>query len=452
MSDRFIISDYARMAIEMLNNAGFEAYIVGGAVRDMVMSSEPHDYDIATSALPQETEKVFNGFRLIETGMKHGTVTVLIEGNPVEITTFRVDGDYTDMRRPDTVSFTPELKNDLSRRDFTCNALAFNPSEGIIDYFGGIGDIKNKTIKCVGEPDRRFREDALRIMRALRFSSVLGFEIDKDTSDSIHSNRDLLNYISKERIFSELCKLLEGKDVYRVLDNYHDIVFTIMPELEPMYNLDQQNPAHRYDVWHHTLHAVENIRPDAELRLAMLFHDSGKPTVKTIDENGIGHFYGHAEYSVEIARKILGYMKTSNRLCKHVCDLVEHHGLMPEKMSAGTFRKYIGLLGEDTIRELFEVRDADVRALDSFLTEKFISENDNAREFFREITESADCFGLKDLAVNGNDLIDIGFTEDSSLGKALSALLDEVLNNKLDNEKKALLKRAKEFLDENRNG
>ena len=452
MSEKYIISENALSAIETLNSAGFEAYIVGGAVRDLVMGIKPHDFDIATSALPSETEKVFDGFKLIETGMKHGTVTVLIDGEPLEITTFRIDGNYTDMRRPDSVSFNDDYKNDLSRRDFTCNALAYHPQKGIIDYFDGVADIRNRIIKCVGEPDKRFGEDALRIMRALRFSSVLGFEIDKETSDSIHRNRGLLNNISKERIFTELCKLLEGNDVYRVLDDYSDIVFTIMPELEPMYKIDQQNPAHRYDVWHHSLHAVENIRPDAELRLAMLLHDSGKPSVKTVDENGIGHFYGHAEYSVEIARRILGYMKTSNRLLKHVCDLVEYHGIMPEKMSARTFRKYIGLLGEATIKELFEVREADVRALDSFLTEKFLSENENAKEFFREITENEKCFCLKDLAVNGNDLIEIGFSEDSSLGKALSSLLDEVMDNKLDNEKNALLKRAKEFLDDNRNG
>ena len=446
------IAAYAETAIDLLNEAGFEAYVVGGAVRDMVMGRPAHDFDIATSALPSQTEKVFDSYRLIETGLKHGTVTVLIDAEPVEITTFRIDGDYSDMRRPDSVQFTPELKNDLSRRDFTCNALAFHPKKGLVDYFGGTEDINNGIIKCVGEPDKRFGEDALRIMRALRFASVLGFEIDKDTSDSIHRNRELLHYISKERIFSELCKLIEGENVYSVFDDYCDVIFTIMPELEPMHNLDQQNKAHKYDVWHHTLHAVENIRADAELRLAMLFHDSGKPAVKTVDENGVGHFYDHAKVSVEIARKILNYMKSSNRLRQHVCNLVEYHGLMPEKMSKKTFKKYIGMLGEDTIRELFEVREADVRALDSFLTEKFLSENETAKEFFREIVEQEPCFGVKDLEVDGRDLISLGYNADSSLGKALSVLLDEVMDNRIDNEKNALLKRAKELLDENRDG
>ncbi|MBR5113030.1 MAG: HD domain-containing protein, partial [Clostridia bacterium] len=256
----------------------------------------------------------------------------------------------------------------------------------------------------------------------------------------------------KERIFSELCKLLEGENVYSVLDDYCDVIFTIMPELEPMHNLDQQNKAHKYDAWHHTLHAVENIRADAELRLAMLFHDSGKPAVKTVDDNGVGHFYDHAKVSVEIARKILNYMKSSNRLRLHVCNLVEYHGLMPEKMSKKTFKKYIGLLGEDTIRELFEVREADVRALDSFLTERFLSENETAKEFFIEIVEQEPCFGIKDLEVDGRDLISLGYTADSSLGKALSVLLDEVMDNRIENEKNALLKRAKELLNENRDG
>lgn len=418
----------------------------------MVLGKEPHDYDITTSALPEESGNVFSDYKIIETGLKHGTVTVLINGESLEITTFRIDGEYSDGRRPDSVRFTSELKNDLSRRDFTCNALAYNPDLGVIDYFGGIDDIEQGIIRCVGDPNKRFGEDALRIMRALRFSSVLGFTIDENTSASIHRNRSLLDHISSERIFSELCKLLTGGAVYRVLDEFSDVIFTVMPELAPMFNLDQQNPAHKYDVWHHTLHAVENIRPDAELRLAMLFHDSGKPSVKTVDENGIGHFYGHAEYSEKTARQILNNMKASNRLKNHVCNLVKYHGIMPEKMSAKTFKKYIGILGEAVIRELFEVREADVKALDSFLTEKFLSENNNAKEFFYEILEKENCFKIKDLKIDGKDLIDIGFDAGPVLGKTLSVLLEEVMDNKIKNEKKALLERAKEFLDENRNG
>ncbi len=451
VSDNYSLPPGAVKIINMLNEAGFDAYAVGGAVRDMVMGKEPHDFDITTSAKPDEIKKVFSGFRCIETGIRHGTVTVISDSVPYEITAFRIDGDYSDRRRPDGVIFTGRLEDDLSRRDFTCNALAFHPVKGITDLFGGAEDIRNKIIRCVGDPDKRFGEDALRIMRALRFSSVLGFEIDSETEKSIHKNRELLKFISNERIFSELCKLLEGKNAAGVLSAFGDVIFTVMPELEPMKDLDQQNPAHRYDVWNHTLHAVDNIRPDRELRLAMLFHDSGKPYTKTVDENGIGHFYGHAEISVKIARMILNNMKASNRLKNHVCTLVENHGLMPEKMSKKTFKKYIGKLGEDTVRELYEVRKADVTALDSFLTPKFLSENERAREIFEQIISEQKCFTLKDLAVDGADLISLGFEPSRSLGEVLRILLDEVMDNKIKNEKEALLSRAGELLNEYRN-
>ena len=436
-------------AIEALNSAGREAYIVGGAVRDAVMGFEPHDYDIATPALPEETEKIFSSYRVIETGMKHGTVTVLIDGMPLEITTYRIDGEYTDRRRPDEVKFTSELKADLSRRDFTCNALAYHPVKGFADYFGGIDDIGKGIIRCVGDPEKRFGEDALRILRALRFSSVLGFEIDEATSGSIHSMKNLLEYVSEERIFVELMKLLAGKDAGRILREYEDVIFFIMPALEAMKGCPQNHPRHVCDVWEHTVRSVENIRGDSELRLAMLLHDSGKPSVRVTDGEGVDHFYSHAEKSAEIARDILNKFKTSNKIRHHVCTLVERHGFTPHTLGKKTYKRYIGAYGIDVVRELFEVREADVRAQNPDYLEESLAENRAGLEVLDEILNNEACFSLKDLAVDGRDLIDAGFDTSEYLGKVLSALLSEVMDNSLENEKEALIKRAKEFLNEN---
>lgn len=449
MGIKLDIPAYVDTALRLLNNAGFEAYVVGGAVRDAVMGFEAHDYDITSSALPLETKEVFSGFRVIETGIKHGTVTVLIDDKPLEITTYRIDGEYKDRRRPDKVSFTSDLKSDLSRRDFTCNALAYSPAEGIVDYFGGLNDIKNKTVRCVGNPDTRFEEDALRILRALRFSSVLGFDIEPETAHAIHAKKDLLGYVSQERIFGELSKLLCGKDAAGILREFSDVVFCIIPELSAMKGCSQNHPRHIFDVWEHTIHSVENIRDDSDMRIAMLFHDSGKPLVKTTDESGIDHFYSHAEISRETADTVLKRFKTSNRIRNHVCRLVEYHGFTPDKLSAKTFRRYISDLGADTVRELFEVREADIRAQNPEYLAQSLKENSAGYEVFEGIMNKETCFGLKDLAIDGNDLIEIGFTASAYLGKVLSSLLDEVIDNRTANNKEALLERAKEYLDEN---
>ena len=440
------ISEEAESVIRALNSAGYSAYIVGGAVRDLVMNKAPHDWDIATSALPGETEKVFEGNRVIETGIKHGTVTVIENGKPFEITSFRIESGYSDKRRPDSVSFTTDLECDLSRRDFTCNALAYHPDEGIVDCFGGISDIENKIIRCVGDPDKRFDEDALRILRALRFASVLGFEIDKETAASLKRNAKLLEYVSSERIFIEISKLLCGINVKEILLDYPDVIFGVFPELAPMKGCAQNHERHIYDVWEHTVCSVSEIRADRDLRLAMLFHDCGKPSVKFTDENGIDHFYGHADKSVETADAVLRRMKTSNSIRKHVTDLIKYHGFVPQNLSEKTYGRYIRQLGEETVRELFEVRLADVKAQSpDFLAEE-IENNRKGLETLENYLSSNNCFSLRNLAVSGNDLMQIGFSGDRNLGKALNILLDEVIGKKINNEKSALLKRAKEIL------
>ena len=289
----WVLPAQVNTALARLHDAGYEAYIVGGCVRDRIMGREPKDYDITTSALPEQTAAVFAGERIIETGMKHGTVTVLLDGEPLEITTFRIDGTYSDSRHPDAVTFTPSLREDLARRDFTMNAMAYSSETGLVDPFGGQADIAAKYIRCVGDPDLRFREDALRILRALRFSSVLGFPIEPETDGAARYLCLLLKKISAERVFSELKQLLCGPDVRRVLLDYAGVLGAVLPEILPMQGFDQRNPHHCYDILEHTAAAVEAMPPEPALRLAALLHDVGKPECFFTDEDGVGHFYGH---------------------------------------------------------------------------------------------------------------------------------------------------------------
>ena len=300
-------------AINLLQSAGFEAYAVGGCVRDSLLGKIPNDWDITTSAKPEDMKSVFADFHCIDTGIKHGTVTVVIDGEPLEITTFRLDGEYEDNRHPKSVTFTSNLSADLGRRDFTVNAMAYSKKTGTVDLFGGQNDLKNKIIRCVGDPDRRFNEDALRILRALRFASALDFEIEEKTAQSLLKNRALLGNISEERIAKELLKLVCGKGAKRILTDFAPVLFEILPELQPMYKNSHDNPHHCYDIYEHMLIAVESIDPEPTLRFAMLLHDCGKPAVKKFDENGVAHFYGHQRISAEISAQILARLKVSNK-------------------------------------------------------------------------------------------------------------------------------------------
>lgn len=432
-------------AIEILRQNGHTAHVVGGAVRDALMGVEAHDWDIATSALPEETASVFKDFRVIETGIKHGTVTVIIDSESLEITTYRIESGYSDNRHPDSVLFTDLIENDLSRRDFTVNAIAYSPSCGITDPYGGCDDIKQKIIRCVGEPDKRFGEDALRILRALRFSSVLGFKIDAETSESIRRNYRLLSNISVERIFVELSKLLCGKDAKRILLEYSEVFFFIMPELAPMKNCTQNHERHIYDVWKHTVEAVANIKPEPHLRLAMLFHDSGKPHVKTTDEKGTDHFYSHSKKSREIALSTLSRLKVSNKLRDTIGNLVEYHDFLPDKISKKTYKNYIGKLGFETVAELFEIRKADISAQNPKFLQEGLDSNEFGLNILNEIEKENSCLKISDLAVNGNDLEKAGITPSPEMGRILNILFDEVLEEKIPNQKDTLLVRATEL-------
>lgn len=439
------IPQQVNRAIEILRQNGHTAYVVGGAVRDALMRKEAHDWDIATSARPGETAEAFRDFRVIETGIKHGTVTVIVDGESLEITTYRIESGYSDNRHPDSVEFTDMIEDDLSRRDFTVNAIAYSPSAGIADPFGGCSDIAAKIIRCVGESDRRFGEDALRILRALRFSAVLGFEIEKDTSDSIRKNYKSLENISVERIFVELSKLLCGKDAKRILLDYSEVFFFILPELKAMKNCTQNHERHIFDVWRHTVEAVANVENSVHMRLAMLFHDSGKPCVRSIDENGIDHFYSHAKKSREIAFDALTRLKVSNRLRDKVCNLVEYHDFLPDRISKKTYKKYIGLLGEETVEELFEIRKADISAQNPRFLAEGLEANKIGLKILNEIKKENSCLKIGDLAINGKDLEKAGIPPSPEMGRILEMLLDEVLEEKTENSKNALLERVKDI-------
>lgn len=435
-------------AIDILEKNGHSAYVVGGAVRDAVMGKNAHDWDITTSALPEETVKAFEGYRVIETGIKHGTVTVVLDGIDLEITTYRVEYGYTDNRHPDRVDFTDKIEDDLSRRDFTVNAISYSPKRGFADPFGGIDDIKSGVIRCVGEADRRFGEDALRILRALRFSSVLGFEIDSETEDSIHRNYSLLKNISAERIFVEFSKLLCGKDAGRILREYEDVVFFIFPELAPMKNCTQSHERHVFDVWEHSVKAVENVDPLPQMRFAMLLHDSGKPHCKTTDENGTDHFYGHADISTETAKDILMRLKTSTAFREHVCALVKYHDFVPDKISKKTYRKYIAKLGSDVVKELFNIRKADILAQNPFFHEEELRRNECGLEILESIDREDDCFRVTDLAIGGKDVIALGIPPSPEVGDILNRLLDEVMDEKTENTSEALIKRVMQLMNQ----
>ncbi len=432
-------------ALKILTDCGYSAYVVGGAVRDKLMGKTASDWDITTSAMPSQTVEAFKGFRIIETGIKHGTVTVIIDGMSLEITTYRIENGYSDNRHPDSVSFTDRIEDDLMRRDFTVNAIAVSPQGETVDPYGGCNDIIKKIIKCVGEPDKRFDEDALRILRALRFASVLDFEIDPQTSESIMRKYPLLENVSAERIFSEMCKMLCGRGAGKILREYRKVIFFIFPELEPMCGCEQNCAFHDGDVWEHTVRTVESIKADADLRLAALLHDCGKPYCKITDENGTDHFYGHAGISREIGEKILLRMKASNRMREHICTLTEYHDFQPHKISKKTYRKYIGRLGIETVRDLFEVRRADCEAHAGWVYSGALEENEVGLKILEEIENGENCFSVKNLAVNGRELIESGIEPSKRMGDILNELLEEVMDDRLENKKETLLKRAAEL-------
>lgn len=432
--------DAVKRIINTLNENGYEAYAVGGCVRDALIGKQPNDWDLTTSALPEQIKECFKNRRVIETGIKHGTVTVLMGGEQYEITTYRIDGEYTDHRRPDTVQFVSNLKDDLMRRDFTVNAMAAHPEEGVIDLFGGKSDLEKGIIRAVGNPETRFTEDALRILRAVRFASTYDFEIDPETASAASRLAPTLNNVSEERIFVELKKLLCGKGVERILLNHADIIFTVLWELKPMFGLKQVNPHHAYDVWTHTVKTVAAVPAEPVYRLTMLFHDAGKPEKKTTDEKGIDHFIGHPLASRDIAEKALLRLKSDKATIQTVTKLVLEHDLrVPEKRI--NIRRQISRIGKDLFPMLIQVIRADFMGQNpELLDEKMSYVHALKREYESAILENA-CLALSDMNLTGRDLMAIG-AKGKTIGLILEKLLDDIIREKVENEKDALLKRA----------
>ena len=434
-------------AINLLQSAGFEAYAVGGCVRDSLLGKTPNDWDITTSAKPEDMKSVFAEFHCIDTGIKHGTVTVVIDGEPLEITTFRLDGEYEDNRHPKSVTFTSNLGADLGRRDFTVNAMAYSKMTGTVDLFGGQNDLKNGIIRCVGDPDRRFNEDALRILRALRFASALDFEIEEKTAQSLLKNRALLGNISEERIAKELLKLVCGKGAKRILTDFAPVLFEILPELQPMYKNSHDNPHHCYDIYEHTLIAVESINPEPTLRFAMLLHDCGKPAVKKFDENGVAHFYGHQRISAEISAQILARLKVSNKFRDEILFFVSNHDRWELYENTEKMPRYLSKFGLDGVLNLLKVMRADVLAQSPEYRYR-LDQIADAEETAKNLAAQKPCLSLSELQINGRTLMDIGIPQGRKLGAVLAQLLDEVIDGVTKNTQEALTTRAREIYSE----
>ncbi len=448
----------AAPVLKRLEDSGYEAYLVGGSVREMLMngdgmcsSDDYRDVDVATDAAPEEVIAVFDEFNVVETGLKHGTVTVLMPGNrycgneryPVEITTYRRDGTYSDNRHPDSVEFVTSLEEDLKRRDFTINAMAMNIREELQDFHGGRKDLANGVISAVGDPDRRFNEDALRIMRALRFAAVLGrdkkkqFEIDAETEAALFRNRNLLKNVSPERILSEFRKLITGWNAGIVIRCYVDVIGVVIPELLAMKGFDQHNPYHRYDILEHSIRAMEKVRGPEYMKLAALFHDAGKPETFFLDGDGIGHMYGHPDAGERIVREIMGRLKADNATTERVALLVKYHDLFFRK-DERLLKKWMNRYGTEVLLEILEVKRADNFATGN-MSEELALKFDEIEEMIGEIAASGDCFSLKDLAVDGNDLKAVGIKEGKQIGEILSHLLDKVIDGEVGNVKEELI-------------
>jgi len=423
--------------LDTLHNSGYQAFVVGGCVRDSIIGREPGDWDIATNAVPEEIKQLFS--KTVDTGIKHGTVTIIVDGDCFEATTYRIDGEYLDFRKPETVSFTSSIEEDLSRRDFTINAIAYNPSTGVIDPFHGVLDIENRIIRTVGDPDRRFGEDALRMLRAVRFSAQLGFSVDFGTLKSIESNCKLIENISSERIRDELTKVLISDDPFRfsLLMDTKLIKYTL-PEFEPCFTTVQNNPYHAYDVAKHTLHSVANIENDRILRWTMLFHDMGKPGMKSTDEKGIDHFYNHQQLSVKLSKSAMLRLKFDRKAMDRILLLVRCHD-MHVKTDHKAVRKAMSKVGEDLFEDLLKVMEADKKAQNPRLLEERKERFSRLWEIYRDIKAKGQCVSLKTLAVNGDDLIDMGIKPGKKIKELLNNLLDKVIEKPELNNRETLL-------------
>ena len=411
--------------LHCLEQAGYATYIVGGAVRDQLAGKKPHDYDLCTAARPEQIHQACARWKTLDTGIKHGTVSVLTEQRQLEVTTFRTEGAYTDFRRPDNVVFVDRVEDDLARRDFTINAMAWNPERGLCDPFGGWRDLQQGQLRCVREPQKRMEEDALRILRALRFVSENGYTMEQRTEAAVRSCVGLLRHVSAERITGELLRILCGAYAGSVLMTYSDVITTLLPELRPMVGFSQNNPHHKYDLWEHSVRAVEAIRPEPTMRLAMLFHDVGKYVCYTQDENGIGHFYGHPIRSVPLARMALCRLRLDNAMYDDVTYLVRHHDT-PLGQTLATVRRKLAVHGERYCRALLAVHKAD--CVGQGTSQDNLTKLLESERLLETVLEEEGRLKRRDLAVNGHDLMALGL-RGAEIGEALAALLNYVLDD-----------------------
>ena len=428
-----------RACIDALEAAGFAAYLVGGCVRDACLGLIPHDFDLCTSALPEQTEEVFANHRLVLAGKKHGTIGVVTDSGVVEITTFRLDGGYADNRHPQWVRFVPDIEDDLARRDFTVNAMAYSPTRGFADPFGGRADLEHKILRAVGDPAARFREDSLRILRGVRFAVRFGLKPEQQTLDAMFSLAPLMDNLARERVFEELCKLIlcvDAEDLIR----FAPIITQVIPELAPSVGFQQHSPHHVYDVYTHTAHVTAAVPAELPLRWAALLHDVGKPATFSVDAAGQGHFYGHAEESAAIADTVLRRLKAPTRLREDAVLLIAQHmtKLEPDKR---ILRRRLSKLGSEMLERLLTLQQSDMGSKGTGKPAES-AQFAEIRAIITEIEAENTCLSLKNLAINGHDLMGLGYSG-KAIGSCLNDLLEQVMDEKLPNERNALLNAVK---------
>lgn len=440
----FIPEGIARI-LQKLEDNGYEAYVVGGAVRDDIMGRKVNDYDITTSAPADETERIFKDETVATLGKKFGTVTVIFDGNmSAEVTTFRSETGYADGRHPDDVAYAETIEEDLSRRDFTMNAIAYSKKTGYIDPFGGIGDINAKTIKCVGTPERRFNEDRLRVLRAVRFSSQLDFELEEETEKAVHAFSDKLDGLSCERVFSEICRLLCGDGVKRVLMQYRDVITSAVPCLQRIDGYDQNNYNHCFELYEHTANCVSYVASELHLRLAALLHDTGKPLKRTTDNDGVSHYKGHPDASEAIAFATLKALKAPNKLCDSVCKLVKYHDerLKPERIR---IKKFLSKHGDEFFFDLLKLQKADILSQNPKFYYRLENQN-RVYELACSIVKEGTALAVKDLMINGDDVVSLGVKPGKTVGEILSGVLDAVVSEKIRNDREMLIEYAQALI------
>lgn len=430
-----------RDIMAQLHAAGYEAYIVGGCVRDAMLGREPHDWDMTTNATPGQMKAAVR-FPSFDTGLKHGTITFLVDGEPVEVTTYRTEGAYSDGRHPDSIAFASTLEEDLARRDFTVNAMAWNDKEGVVDPFGGVIDLAQRTLRCVGDADERFSEDGLRVMRALRFAATYGLDVEEKTACAVHGRKEMLAAVSAERICVELMKMMEAPDgrcLATVVMQFSDVMFQIMPELAPTYGFDQETPCHDRDCWTHMVDVMAQVEANAELRLAALLHDIGKPVTKVVGDDGIAHYRGHAEEGVRIASRLLRRLKFPRRVIEEVAFFVKEHDSWPAPTKRSA-RRFLALCSDEhRARKLLALMRADRLAhAPAFIADK-LDDLDRFAPLMEEALQESLAFTVKDLEVDGHDLIELGWTPGPAIGAELARLFDLVIAGDIPNDRESLL-------------